>query len=162
MDRYEFSFEATPEISDQAMRCVVSRHGRYTLPALLVALPVVLLLLAADPHWHAAAALLGGAAVMLLLLFLIALAYRRRIARDWFRRAGSRTVHVTMDGDGIRLKSALAESMLAWASIHRIMATEAVVLLFFQGWRYVALPTPSVPPGALELARSRAAGATRR
>lgn len=161
MDRYEFSFEATPELGDQAMRCVLNRRGRYVLPALLVALPLVLLLLAADPVWHAAAALLGGAAVMLLLLFLIGVAYRRRIARDWVRRAGSRTVSVTMDAEGVRFRSALAETMLAWASIHRIMATDAVVLLFFQGWRYVALPSSACPPGAVDLARSRMAGAKR-
>ena len=162
MPRYEFSFEATPQLGSVALQCLLWRRGGIIGPIALVLFPLLLLVLAWDPEWRVAAGVLGGAALMLLGVFLLAVRHRRNVSNQFFRRAANRIVRVVIDADGVAVTSALGESRLPWSMIYRVWRCKHVALVFYQGWQYIAVPASAVPDGALEYAEANIRGTANR
>ena len=159
VQRYEFSFEATPALGTAALQCTLRKRSRFLGPAALVLLPLLLALLASRPEGRLAAATLGGAAVMLFVVFLLAVAHRRRMRERFFERAAHHTVRVALDEDGVLVSTALGESRLPWQAFERLWRCKDVTMLYYHGWQYVALPEGAAPPEALAFAEARIAGA---
>jgi len=151
----QFEFVATPELGDKAMRYLLWRRGGVVGPIAIILFPVVLAIVAADPGIRPVAYIAGGAAIMLFVIFLLAVAQRRRIRRRFFESATDHTVRVSIDDAGIAVKSAAGSSTLPWSIIGRIWAGKEVVLVFYHGWHYLAFPTASVPPHAMEFIMSK-------
>jgi YcxB-like protein len=120
--------------------------------------------MATDPAMRPVAYIAGGAAMMLFVIFLLAITHRRRIRRRFFQSTTDHTVRVSIDDEGIAVKSAAGNSTLPWSIMGRIWAGKEVVLVFYHGWHYLAFPAPSVPPHAIEFisAKIRAGRGRRR
>ena len=151
----EFEFIATPELGNRAMVYLLWRRGGPVGPIAIVLLPIVLAVMAADPRMRPIAYVGGGAAIMLFVLFLFAVAHRRKITRRFFGSTTDHVVRVSIDDGGIAVKSAAGNSALPWSVINRVWAGKEVVLVFYYGWHYVALPTPAVPAGAIEFVTAK-------
>ena len=152
----EFEFVATPDLGAKATRYLLRRRGGRFGPFILVLLPVLIGILAADETMRPAAYLFGGAVLMLLLLFCLAVAQRRRISRRFFKSTANHTVRVSLDDAGITVQSAAGTSSLPWSSNTRVWAGEEVVLVFYQGWHYFAVPAAAMPAAALEFITAKA------
>jgi hypothetical protein len=150
----EFEFTATPELGSKAMRYLLWRRGGPLGPIAIVLLPIIIAIMAADPQMRPVAYIAGGATIMLFVLFLLAVAHHRRIRRRFFESSADRTVRVVLDEAGIAVRSAAGSSALPWSAISRVWAGKDVVLVFYHGWHYLALPTTAVPPAALDFITS--------
>lgn len=157
--RYEFSFEATPALGTAALKCTLRKRSRFLGPAALVLLPVLLAVLASRPEGRLAAAALGGAAIMLFVIFLLALAHRRRMRERFFRQAADRIVRIALDGEGVRVSTALGDLRLPWQAFERVWRCKDVTMLYYHGWQYVAVPEGAAPTEALAFAEQRIAEA---
>jgi hypothetical protein len=155
MSRFEFSFEATPQLGSAALRCLLWKRGGVVGPIALLLFPLLLAALAWDPAWRLAAGVLGGAALMLFIIFLLAVRHRRMVRDRFFRNAPDRTVRIVINAEGVTVTSALGESRLPWRMIERVWRCKDVALIFYHGWQYIAAPAPAVPEGALEYAEAR-------
>jgi hypothetical protein len=155
MPRYDFAFEATPQLGSAALKCLLWKRGGMAGPIALILLPILLLVLAWDPTWRTVAGVLGGAALMLLILFLLAVRHRRNVRNRFFLKAGSRAIRVVIDEEGVAVTSSLWETRLPWRMIERVWRCKDVALIFYQGWQYIAVPVHAVPEGALEYAETR-------
>src|SRR4051812_6993176 len=147
LPRYEFSFEATPELGPAALKCLLWKRGGVYGPIALILFPILLAVLAWDPRGRPAAQVLGGAALMLFVIFLAAARQRRSVRERFSRNAPSRVVGVVIEQAGVAVTTALGESRLPWTMIERLWQCETVALLFYQGWQYIALPIHAVPQG---------------
>jgi YcxB-like protein len=146
----EFEFPATPELANKALRYLLWRRGGPLGPIAIILLPVVIAVMAADPAMRPVAYIAGGAAIMLFVIFLLAVAHRRKIRRRFFQSTTDHTVRVSIDDEGIAVKSAAGNSTLPWSIMGRIWAGKEVVLVFYHGWHYLAFPTASVPANTIE------------
>jgi len=146
----EFEFPATPELANKALRYLLWRRGGPLGPIAIILLPVVIAVMAADPAMRPVAYIAGGAAIMLFVIFLLAVAHRRRIRRRFFESTTDHTVRVSIDNEGIAVKSAAGNSTLPWSIMGRIWAGKEVVLVFYHGWHYLAFPTVAVPANTIE------------
>jgi hypothetical protein len=151
----EFSFVATPDLGPKALRFLLWRRAGPVGPLAIILVPLLVVFLASDPVWRPAAYVLGGGAIMLFLIFLLAVAYRRRVRRRFFENAADHTVKVFMSDEGLAVKTALGSSTLLWKSFERLWQGKSVVLLFFNGWQYVAFPAEAIPKAALDFASSK-------
>ena len=156
-ERYEISFESTPELSPLAMRCLLWNRGKWWGPlAALVLVSFTLAMLWVE-EWRGVALLLSGALVLLALLLLVAVMRRRAEVAAFFRNAPHKRIDITLEHRGVTVRSALGEAQLDWRAIDRVWHCPRVVLLIQHGWQYVAVPKPAMPPGALEYALHRTA-----
>ena len=146
----EFEFPATPELANKALRYLLWRRGGPLGPIAIILLPVVIAVMAADPAMRPVAYIAGGAAIMLFVIFLLAVAHRRKIRRRFFQSTTDHTVRVSIDDEGIAVKSAAGNSTLPWSIMGRIWAGKEVVLVFYHGWHYLAFPTVAVPANTIE------------
>jgi len=146
----EFEFIATPALGNKAMRYLLWRRGGPLGPIAIILLPLVLAIMAADPAMRPVAYIAGGAAIMLFVVFLLAVAHRRRIRRRFFESTTDHTVRVSIDNEGIAVKSAAGNSTLPWSIVGRIWAGKEVVLVFYHGWHYLAFPTVALPANTIE------------
>ena len=146
----EFEFPATPELASKALRYLLWRRGGPLGPIAIILLPVVIAVMAADPAMRPVAYIAGGAAIMLFVIFLLAVAHRRKIRRRFFQSTTDHTVRVSIDDEGIAVKSAAGNSTLPWSIMGRIWAGKEVVLVFYHGWHYLAFPTVAVPANTIE------------
>jgi len=146
----EFEFPATPELANKALRYLLWGRGGPLGPIAIILLPVVIAVMAADPAMRPVAYIAGGAAIMLFVIFLLAVAHRRKIRRRFFQSTTDHTVRVSIDEEGIAVKSAAGNSTLPWSIMGRIWAGKEVVLVFYHGWHYLAFPTASVPANTIE------------
>jgi len=146
----EFEFIATPALGNKAMRYLLWRRGGPVGPIAIILLPLVLAIIAADPAMRPVAYIAGGAAIMLFVIFLLAVGHRRRIRRRFFQSTTDHTVRVSIDDEGIAVKSAAGNSTLPWSIVGRIWAGKEVVLVFYHGWHYIAFPTAAVPAKAID------------
>ncbi len=151
----EFSFVATPELGPKAMRFLLWRRAGPVGPLAIILLPLILAFFASDPDWRPAAYLFGGAAIMLFLIFLFAVAHRRRLRRRFFETTTDHTVKVSMAEEGLAVTTALGSSILPWHAIERLWQGKSVVLLFYNGWQYLAFPAEAIPKAALDFASSK-------
>jgi hypothetical protein len=150
--RYEISFEATPELGPAALQCLLWRRGKLIGPIALLLFPLLLAILAADPAYRTIAAALGGAAIMLFVIFLLVVWQRRRLFRRFLESAGNRTLRVVFDARGVSVASALGESFLDWRAVARVWRCKHVALLFYHGWSYIAMPAHALSDDALAFA----------
>jgi len=146
----EFEFPATPELANKALRYLLWGRGGPLGPIAIILLPVVIAVMAADPAMRPVAYIAGGAAIMLFVIFLLAVAHRRKIRRRFFQSTTDHTVRVSIDDEGIAVKSAAGNSTLPWSIMGRIWAGKEVVLVFYHGWHYLAFPTVAVPANTIE------------
>ena len=146
----EFEFIATPALGDKAMRYLLWRRGGPLGPIAIIFLPVVIAVMAADPAMRPVAYIAGGAVIMLFVIFLLAVGHRRRIRWRFFQSTTDHTVRVSIDDEGIAVKSAAGNSTLPWSIMGRIWAGKEVVLVFYHGWHYLAFPTAAVPANTIE------------
>lgn len=151
----EFSFVATPRLGPQALRLILWRRAGPAGPVAIILLPLLIAFAATDPDWRPAAYLLGGAAIMLFLIFLLAVAHRRRLRRRFFASTTDHTVKVSMGEETLTVATALGTSTLPWQAFERLWQGKSVVLLFYTGWQYLAIPAESMPKAALDLASSK-------
>jgi hypothetical protein len=154
-DGYDFTFEATPDLGNDALACTLWRRGGILGPIVLILFPVLLAVVAWDPRYRAVTGMLGGAAIMLFVIFLYAVRHRRTMRRQFFANAAHRNVRVVMTDAGLTVTTALGESRLPWTMIGRIWRCPKIVLLYYQGWNYIAIPTKAAPAGAIEFAAAR-------
>jgi YcxB-like protein len=150
----EFEFPATPELANKALRYLLWRRGGPLGPIAIILLPVVIAVMATDPAMRPVAYIAGGAAIMLFVIFLLAVTHRRRIRRRFLESTTDHTVRVSIDDEGIAVKSAAGSSTLPWKIMGRVWAGKNVVLVFYHGWHYLAFPTNAVPPAALDFISS--------
>jgi hypothetical protein len=150
----QFSFVATPDLGQKALRFLLWRRAGPLGPIAVVVLPILLAILAADPAWRPAAYVLGGAAIMLFVIFLVGVAHLRRLRRRFFERATDHTVSVSMDESGVSVVTVLGSSTLPWRSFERLWTGESVVLLFYHGWQRLVFPREAVSQEALDFMSS--------
>jgi hypothetical protein len=146
----EFEFTATLALGNKALRYLLWRRGGPVGPIAIILLPLVLAVMAADPATRPVAYIAGGAAIMLFVIFLLAVGHRRRIRRRFFQSTTDHTIRVSIDDEGIAVKSAAGNSTLPWSLIERVWAGKEVVLVFYHGWHYIAFPTAAVPANAID------------
>ncbi len=152
---YDFTFEATPDLSSDALTCILWRRGGIVGPIVLVLFPLLLAVVAWDPRYRAITGMLGGAAIMLFVIFLYSVQRLRAMRRQLLANAAHRRVHVVMNDSGLVVTTPLGESRLPWTMIGRIWRCPKIVLLYHQGWAHIAIPTTALPPGAIEFAAAR-------
>src|SRR5215213_2665488 len=154
----DFEFVATPELGTKAIRYLLRRRGGRFAPVVFVLLPILIGILAVDEATRPLACLFAGAVIMLLVIFFLALAQRRRMRRRFFESTTDHTVRVSLDESGMTVRSAGGSSSLPWSSITRVWAGKEVVLLFYHGWHYFAVPADALPAPALAMITAKTGG----
>ena len=151
----EFSFVATPELGPRALRFLLWRRAGPVGPLAVILILLLFVFFASDPAWRPEAYLLGGAAIMLFVIFLLAVAHRRRLRRRFFETTTDHTIKVSMGDEGVAVTTALGSSTLPWQAFERLWQGKSVVLLFYNGWQYLAFPAEAMPKAALDFASSK-------
>jgi hypothetical protein len=153
-----FTFTATPDLGPKAMRFLLWRRAGIFGPLAVVLLPILLAVLARDPAMRPFAYAFAGAAIMLFVIFLIGVAHLRRLRKRFYATAKDHTIDVSLDDDGVTVKTALATTQMPWSAFERLWVGKQVVLLFHHGWQRLAFPRDAVPQAAIDLVVAKLAG----
>lgn len=137
MPPYEFTYESTPELAQQAAKLMIWRRAGWWLVAMCVALVVLLVLLAGGSReWYLYVAL--GIGISKLSAWF---AYYKKSAKP-FSELRDRTVNVRVDEKGIEFQLQTGGSRIAWEAPMNLRVSEKLWLIgYFSDRTYAVIPS---------------------
>jgi len=156
---YEFTVTLDPEAVAHAMRRVMARRQRPSLPP-FIAFGVLLgiLLVLSPPAWKVW--LLGVPLALLAVVLLLVLLQHsavKQAARDYVELLENGELHHRVSPDVLWLGHPLSSSTIRWAMVRRVHKMKGMWVLAMRGNRsFTTLPLDQVPPEALMFIESQA------